>query len=203
MGDDRKKRLETAKTEQFAALGEFIQDFEHVCFALRPIFIFCFHKNGLSSKGQQLAIIAINNHYLTAEPLVSIVSAVYCEAVKDDEVAVKVMRDVEKRFKKLIETRNRVVHGKWMIGWTSSAQEDFSKITGIYSKLTKKGLQFRDMPKSVDELKILSKEANELTNLTRLLMLPLIPTAPKIRSEDQFFNDGKIWRSKSGEKARS
>jgi hypothetical protein len=75
------------------------------------VFAFCFHKHGLSAQGQTLANMTIANQYITADPLVSIVSAVYCEAVKDDDIAVKVMKDIEKRFKELIATRNTIVHG--------------------------------------------------------------------------------------------
>jgi hypothetical protein len=201
MDEDRKERLEAAKIEQFAALGEFVQDFELVCFALKPLFVFCFHRYGLSPQGQPLANIAIDNHYLTADPLVSIVSAVYQMAVKDDEVALKVMRDLEKRFKALIEIRNRVIHGTWLIGWTGSEQQEFSEIIGIYNKITKNGLEARDMPKSASELKKLSEEAKDLEDIARRLMIPLLPTDEKMRGKNQFIFDRTKWKPRFGRRS--
>ncbi|MBK8007360.1 MAG: hypothetical protein IPK23_02070 [Rhizobiales bacterium] len=103
MTEESNALREIAKKEQFAALGKFIQDFELVCDELRSIFISSFHRSGLPGSGQILASITIKNQYITADPLVSIVSVIYSEVMKSDQVAIEVMRDVEKRFKKLIE----------------------------------------------------------------------------------------------------
>ena len=201
MDDARKARLEEAKLEQFAALGEFIQDFELVCFALKRLFVFCFHRHGLSSAGQPLANIAIDNHYITADPLVSIVSAVYRQAAKDDEVAQSVASDLERRFKRLIEIRNRVVHGTWLIGWVGSEQEDFSEITGIYNRITKNGLERRDMPKSASELKKLSEEAKDLEDIAMRLMVPLMSTEERTSGRNQFIFEDTKWKSKFGNRS--
>jgi hypothetical protein len=108
------------------------------------------------------------------------------------------MNDVEKRFRALIETRNRVVHGTWLIGWASSEQEDFSEISGVYRKLTKRGLEQRDMPRSVAELRTLSAEAKDLADLTRRLVMPLA-AEERTRGINQFVRDGAKWRSKFGD----
>jgi hypothetical protein len=68
---------------------------------------------------------------------------------------------------------------------------------GFHNKITKKGLEMRETPRSVEEIKALSDRAKELAELTRRLMFPLFPSDDKkMRGEHQFSFDGKWWQSK-------
>lgn len=100
-------------TEQYAAIGEFVAEFEKICFYLRFTIGAVLQLHGL--KTWKLGEIILNQRCFTAEPLSSCLSAIVGETVSNEEVRAK-MKAFAGAFQKLSSTRNELLHGTWFIG---------------------------------------------------------------------------------------
>lgn len=166
MTEKEKDRDETYKaqtTEQYAALGQFIQEFGQICNWLQTQFVLLLQGQGLGD--QMIANIIIGNKAITAEPLVQIMEGLAGHLTSDDKVGMEILGHVTKRFRALITSRNDFVHGTWFIGWASSADTDFSAIAGMKPAPNKKGMAYKKLPKSVEEIHALVEEAKQVNKL--------------------------------------
>lgn len=157
---DERFRLQT--TEQFAALGRFVQAFEGMVSAFRSSIIFVF---GGGLHNQQLLNILLHHRAMTAQPLFEVMRAHY--AVKLDQlgdsadpaeraVVDAAMSYLSRECNDLFSIRNNLLHGSWYIGWASQDQEDFSKILAYKHKVGGSGLSTASMPASSADLDALT-----------------------------------------------
>ena len=100
MAEKEKDRDETYKaqtTEQYAALGQFIQEFGQICKWLQTSFVILLQGQGL--RKQTIANIIIGNRAITAEPLVQIMEGITSQLVGDDKVGMDIFCQIKKRFR--------------------------------------------------------------------------------------------------------
>ena len=162
--DVRKTTYESQTTEQYAALGQFVQEFGQICNWLQVSFVQLLSMHGL--KDQTISNIIIGQRAITAEPLIQIMEGLVGHLLGDDEVAGKeIFRHTAKRFRCLIRIRNDFVHGTWFIGWANPADTDFSDISGHKLNPNKKGMAIKPLPRSVDEIGELVNEAKQINKL--------------------------------------
>ena len=166
MAEKEKDRDETYKaqtTEQYAVLGQFIQEFGQICNWLQTSFVQLLQGQGL--REQTIAKIIIGNRAITAEPLVQIMEGLTGHLLGDDKAGKEIFGQITKRFRYLIVSRNDFVHGTWFIGWANETDIDFSEIRGTRLIPNKKGEAHRELPKSVEEIQALVEEAKQVNRL--------------------------------------
>ncbi len=161
--DDRNAAYEAQTTEQYAALGEFMTEFEQICHALRLSFVFLLQGKGL--KDQTVANIIIGNRAISAGPLIEIMEGLVGHLVGKNPVGMQIFGKTATRFRNLTEIRNDFVHGTWFIGWANPEDTDFSEIRGYKLNPNKKGMTLKVLPKSVDEIRANIAEAKKINAL--------------------------------------
>ena len=170
----RNAAYESQTTEQYAALGQFMTEFEQICQTLRLWFVFLLGGKGL--KDQTVANIIVGNQAFSAGPLIEMMEGLVGHLVGDavkrkiiTKEEAKVGKDIfgktASRFRKLTKIRNRIVHGTWFIGWASPEQTDFSEMHGYKPSPNKKGMAIKELPKSVDEMHAYIAEAKNINAL--------------------------------------
>jgi len=158
---DKKEKEEKYKAQTkdwYAALGQFVVQFEHVCSDMETCIIFALHGDALRNQNLAQALLAD----LTAAPLLQSFRAIVAELRKNDKEDLRILDNVSKRVEKLIEDRNDVVHRTWFVGWAAVEQEDFSTVGSWKFKKTKRGPEFKPKSYTSSDLDDLSKNADEL-----------------------------------------
>ncbi len=161
---DRKEREEKYKVQTkgwYAALGQFVVQFEDVCSNMETCIIFALHSDGLRNQNLAQALLAD----LTAAPLLQSFRAIVAELRKNDIEDLRILDNASKRVEKLIEQRNEVVHRTWFVGWAAVEQEDFSTVSSWKFKKTKRGPEFKPKSYTASDLDDLSKNAGELAKI--------------------------------------
>lgn len=171
--NDRDKTYQAQTTEQYAALGQFIQEFGQICNWLQIQFVLLLQEQGLGD--QTIANIIIGNKAITAEPLVQIMEGLAGHLISNDKVGMEILGHVTKRFRALITTRNDFVHGTWSIGWANPGDTDFSVIGGMKPAPNKKGMAYKELPKSVEEIHALVEEAKQVNKLFMRFFICVCP----------------------------
>lgn len=160
--EERQQRHDEQTKEIYAGLGEFVASFELMVFwGLRTPLIQLWSNN--SRELQQLVQPAVAD--LTADPILKIYQATYSTAIQQSRLipeekaeGERILVDVCKDVRELIQTRNEIIHGTWFIGWASSEDTDFSVASGVKPTNTKNGVEHRkisrtraDFDKHIDE----------------------------------------------------
>ena len=161
---DKKEKEEKYKAQTkdwYAALGQFVVQFEHVCSNMESCIIFALHGDGLRNQNLAQALLAD----LTAAPLLQSFRAIVAELRKNDPEDLRILDDVSKRVAKLIEDRNEVVHRTWFVGWAAEEQEDFSIVDSWKFKKTRRGPEFKPKSYTATDLDDLSKNAADLAKI--------------------------------------
>ena len=172
-----------AQTEElYAAIGRFTVKFEHVCQAMQTVVAQLLQLNGLQHAGLANAVLS----GLTADPMLAIFRASIVEVRKDalDAEEAKILKNVVTRIRKLIETRNDIIHRTWFVGWAAPTDEEFSSVTGWKFKNTGSGAEFRPLQFTKDDFNNRSMEADELTLIVNRMMGCLLlgrPFAPNFQ----------------------
>jgi hypothetical protein len=158
MEGERKDRYEAATKAQYEALGRFVQAFELMVFAIRSSIE---HRLGLESKNMVFFTRMLFHHSaLTAQPLWEMFRAVVYTDVSelrpinppDHDEFHKILGVIAKEVVDLIKVRNIIIHGTPLIGFISSAQEDFTPMTIHKSGVSATGVKYADAPKSAAEV---------------------------------------------------
>jgi hypothetical protein len=157
----RKEKYKVQTKDWYAALGQFVVQFEHVCKNMETCIIFALHGDGL--RNQNLAQALLTD--LTAAPLHQSFRAIVAELRKNDTEDLRILDNVSKRVEKLIEDRNEVVHRTWFVGWAAVDQEDFSTVRSWKFKKTRRGAEFKPKSYTTSALDDLSKKADELAKI--------------------------------------
>lgn len=165
---DQKRRRQTA--EIYAALGEFVVQFEQLIHRLRSCCVFL---TSHTPKHQRLMQIVFNYKTMTAEPLFRIYQAMVGEIINDRDTKLDsaekeaiggVLQQIDKDLMSLISKRNDHLHGTWYVGWGNESTQDWSKIGFSRFKATKAGLAPVDGPETAQEIASLSEECSRLTD---------------------------------------
>ena len=157
-------------------------------------------------KGPSLTNILIDNRFMTAVPLIEAHDAIMTEiGFRDDPVQKEVLDQVSKEFHALVDERNKIVHGLWMIGWARSDDPDFSKISGHIGRPSKReGMSFQELPMSAEEIVQLVERARKLGDLLMHIHAFLTPQSTKEgrkKLEDVLIKVGGVWTSERVKRA--
>lgn len=193
MGGDEE---ELRRQERFAALGAFVQRFEAMVEALRAYVVMTL----AAGRFQRSLRILLHHRAMTAAPLNDIflhLSGEYCgqysEVLLRDEVKanlVDIAAAVHAEVQKLIEARNRLLHGTWYIGG-GEPDEDGNEYLGHRLKGTKEGLSGNEMPKNLAEIEALTARCRR--QQSNISALHSYIWHPGFRLELNFRKVGKKW----------
>ena len=202
--ESRHDFFEQQTAKQYEQIGRFIAEFEQACSWLRIGIIFALQNDGL--KTQSLARILIDNKYITATPLIDTHDAIMTEIrARKDSIQREVLDQVSKEFRSLIFERNNIVHGEWFIGYAKADDQDFSKIVGVRGNPSKKqGMNFQQLPESVEEISELANRAKNLKELlTKIHQLLIIQShgGDLGKFESNLTKVGNTWKSERPDKA--
>lgn len=101
-------------TPQYAAIGQFVVEFEWICWHLRFHVCTLLQIHGL--KKWPLAEIIMNQRAFTAEPLFACYASVVAECLGAEHVLLRELDGLRKEFQDLSKTRNELLHASYMIG---------------------------------------------------------------------------------------
>jgi hypothetical protein len=160
MPPTNEETLKKNTTEQYAALGRFVEAFEFVVNEVREI---CIERvcNGMGrSERERLVEIAFHHQGMAAKPLFDIMRAIIAEIVSNpsnfhyaDRVAFKsLLGFIESEYSRLYSKRNELLHGTWMIGFVSQDDPDAKEFVVRKYKTTADGLTHAELPKNATEL---------------------------------------------------
>ncbi len=96
----------------YSAIGEFVVDFQWVCFLMRFCYLNLFKRCGLQT--HLPADVLLYSKELSDNVMNDAFEAAYCGIFQDQETR-RTVRAIHKMFKGLIESRNTIVHGYWII----------------------------------------------------------------------------------------
>jgi hypothetical protein len=148
-------------TEQYAALGRFVEAFEMMVNEVREI---CIERvcDGVGSRERErLVEIAFHNQSMTAKPLFDIMRATIAELVSaptsqhyaDRATFKKLLSHIETEYSHLYSKRNELLHGTWLVGYVSDIDPDAKQFVVRKYKTTADGLtRAKGLPKNAIEL---------------------------------------------------
>lgn len=146
----------------FCEIGHFLVKFEHVCLALRRGISYLLTMNGL--RNQQLAHIITADQ--TALPLKTILQAMIHEITKPEKGETLIIDAVFKRLQDLIETRNNVIHGCWVIGNIGNEKEYIPQAAGHKLIRKKNGARVKNFKYTAEDF---TKLCNECTTMETMI----------------------------------
>lgn len=170
---ERSAAIKAAAKEQYALIGEFAVQFEHVCHSMRSGIVMLMSIGGLRDQTLARAVCA----ELTAYPLLQAFNSVVLATRAFSDFETKVFGLVHKRVSRLIETRNRLIHGTTFVGSFGSKDTDFSAAFGVKDKnLKSSGVELQHYVVSEASMRPMIDECRTVGDLTQrmwnLLMFP-------------------------------
>jgi hypothetical protein len=160
MPPTNEEELKRNTTEQYAALGRFVEAFELMVNEVREICIERICAGIGSSERERLIEISFHNQSMTAKPLFDIMRAIIAEIVSvstsphyaDRGTFKKVLSCIETEYSHLYNKRNELLHGTWMVGYVSSDDPGAKEFVVRKYKTTADGLAVARMPKNSTDL---------------------------------------------------
>lgn len=197
-GLTREERFRAQTTEQYAALGRFVQAFEQMVDAYRSAIMFMM--NG-PHPGQQLTRALIYHPVMTAKPLFEVMRAqfgVHLDHMgsqldgEERRVVEGALGYLAAECSDLFSLRNILVHGTWFIGWASADQQDFSEMEVVKFNIKPSGARLAKTPKSAKELDALTARCVAAQQLVQRMWTCFIsPGGPRVRRNIR--QEGKVW----------
>ena len=184
--DDEKRRNNT--TEQYAALGRFVEAFELMVDEVREICVDCIYKvvckEDKNTKRDdetweehfaeiltQKKFIEIPLHHqnMAAKALFDVMRAIVAEIVNkpsdlhyaDRDKFKNVLGCIEKEYGHLQNKRNEMLHATWFIGYVSFDDPNSSEFMVRKYKTTADGVKRSELPKNAQELLDLVERCDE------------------------------------------
>jgi hypothetical protein len=157
-------------TENYAALGRFVEAFELMVDDVRQI---CIERicSGIGSS-ERLDLIELPFHHgaMTAKPLFDIMRAVIIEIVNKPgnfhypnlETFKTLLGLAEAEYGSLINKRNELLHGTWFVGFPTKIDPEAKEFFVRKFKTSGDGLIAAQLPKNADELSALTKRCDEM-----------------------------------------
>ncbi len=134
--DELEEKYQIQTRELYALLGEFLVNFQLFCFAMRNG-IQVMANTGGSTIGHALESLTAE---LTAYPMLRAFHSIAMGKPNITNEEKAVLSKIYDRAEKLIEDRNKFIHGTWFIGGRNDNMEDFSTAEGFKQRLGKQGV---------------------------------------------------------------
>ena len=175
MDEEREARFKAQTCEQYEALGRFVQAFELMVDASRQAL--SMHLQSQNASLVYLTRMIFHHPALTAMPLFELYRAIVYTVVNEllpqcDESAAlckKLLSQVAKEYRELVETRNMILHGTPLVGFAGADQDDFSEMMIIKWGVGAQGWKVYDTPKSAAELLEICSRCAKVENAIRLI----------------------------------
>lgn len=151
------KKVTGIAKEVYPSIGEFVVQYEKVCYNLRFEISKILEKEGL--KNNKLSEILIGG--LTITPLINIFRSLILEIKNPDEKGLKLINKVFSQIVKLAKERNKIVHSAWFVDNTVEAENETLK--HIRPGYNKKGAKPSINSYSIEKIKEWSRKANYLS----------------------------------------
>ena len=139
---------------QYAAIGEFVVEFEWCCWRLRFAASALLQHFGL---GQwSLAEVIFHQRAFTAEPLFECYASLVAEALPNDEDLLSRVAAVRKEFKDVCKLRNDLLHASYLIGPSVVEVTDKAAPTEFHAEKrtpNKTGARVQVLAESLDDMK--------------------------------------------------
>lgn len=146
--------------EAYAAIGRFVQEFAHACWALQSLILSTLQVRG-GLKDQQMGFILLGNKAMTANTLIDIAQHLVGHISGGQREPI--FRDIAKRFRDLNDFRNSLLHGITFVGWGNEQTADWGKFGAFKIASSATGHYVEELPKSADDLEPQALEAREIT----------------------------------------
>jgi hypothetical protein len=154
------EELNRNTTEQYAALGRFVEAFEMMVNEVREICIERICEGVGTNERQQLIEIAFHNQAMSAKPLFDIMRTIIAEIVSkpssphyaDHPAFKKILGCVETEYSHLYSKRNELLHGTWLIGYVSWDDPHAKEFVVRRYKTSADGLARAQLPKNATQL---------------------------------------------------
>jgi hypothetical protein len=174
--ETREARYNRQTTENFAAIGRFVQAFELMVHATRTGSLLLVAKD----HSQQALLNRILHHSaLSAMPLFeiwrSLVTAIVTEllpnlAPEQRDTTLLVLSQLAKDFQEIVAERNKLLHATWLIGWAGSGEQDFSRAPAMKFSWDKKGALSSHVAETPGELIQLAAKCGDTEHAIRSLV---------------------------------
>lgn len=100
--------------DQYAAVGQFVVEFEWICWHLRKLGNGLLLRHGL--KKESLGEVVFNQRVFTAEPLFACCESLVAEALGSDHILLEEIARIRNEFQDLCKIRNDLLHASYLIG---------------------------------------------------------------------------------------
>jgi hypothetical protein len=170
-------------TQQYAAIGEFVVEFEWICLHIRHTISMVLQFQGLNN--WKLGEIILNQPSFSADPLASTLSSIIGEILSANVDVIGKMNEFRSGFQKLSRVRNDLLHGFWLIGPDVVEVTDHDTPTEIHGERrtpNKRGANVKTVL-TIAEIKEHINEAKRLKQLSKALMSAVIIAMYKLESE--------------------
>ncbi len=137
--EERKEKSTTQRNEIYRAIGHFAVEFQSMCDIMQGCIIEIFTYHGLKEQDHVNILLCD----LTAMPLLRKLEGSCASFLKSNPKLDRV-NTLFSYCQKLIEERNKIIHGTWFIGCASVTQTDFDLARGYKDKSNKKNGRERE-----------------------------------------------------------
>ena len=204
-----KAQSEKNSKEQYEALGRFVEAFELMVDEIRGtcldrIWEAVTRNTGLAHDPdyffrKMLIDIPLHQQNMTAKPLWDVARSVVTEIVSQEGNAhhtdrakfKSLLGSMEGELGTLMHKRNTLLHGTWLIGFTSEDDPNNEKFRVRKFQTTADGLQqVKELPQDVSQLSVLTKRCDELRSWVAEVDWCLRKTKPL---SDHFKYEKKKW----------
>lgn len=170
-------------TQQYAAIGEFVVEFEWICWHIRHLISMVLQFHGLNN--WKLSEIILNQPSFSADPLASSLSSMIGEILSANVDVMSKVNEFRSGFQKLSRVRNDLLHGFWLIGPDVVEVTDHEHPTEIHGERrtpNKGGANIKTV-RTIAEIKEHINEAKRLKELSKALMSAVVIAIYKLQSE--------------------
>ncbi len=185
--EERQKRRQEDVDDLYRSIGEFVVKFEHVCFAVQTGILFLLDQAGLHNQNISQVLLA----GVTADPLRTLFESLVAETQTLNDIELKMVKNALKRFQKLTEERNDIVHSTWFIGWGNENTTDFSNAAGMKYHKNKSGAVVKSFGRKAEDFVKLSQEAESLYKIFMRLQ-GCFGTGFKVQKNFVLSNNGQV-----------
>jgi hypothetical protein len=184
--------------EQYETLGRFVEAFELMVNAVRRVCIDLLPHDG---NHDHLIEIVFHHQVMTAKPLFEIMRATIADLLKNVSHRAHGDRDffndllsfVQKGYDDLVNKRNNLLHGTWIIGTRSGRDPDASQFYLFKYTTTKHGLEMLKLPRTTTELRELTKRCDETRAWIENIGVSLDPIRTGVKITELFEKRERGW----------
>jgi len=179
--EERKEKSTTQINEIYRAIGHFAVEFQSMCGIMQDCIIAIFTHNGLKESDHVYILLCD----LTAMTLLRKLEGSCASFIKSNP-RFELINTLFIYCQKLIEDRNKIIHGNWFIGYASVTETDFDSARGYKEKSNKRnGREPEIMDYKAADFDSLTKKIK----LTSNLLLLFRASISSIELQDNLFSD--------------